>query len=231
MADAPALVVCAHGTDDPDGRATTLAIAAAAAARLPGVAVSCAYVDVQEPRIAAEVDRLVDAGARVVVVPILLTLGYHTEVDVTRAVARHPGRAVSLGPLGPHPLLADVVVERLREAGAGEDDPVALAVAGSSRDDAVAAAREACALVQERWSGPVALGFLAAREPRLRDVVRELHGAGRPVAVASYLVGRGFFQTQAERAGGALTSAPLGAHPLLVDVVVEAYLRGRAQLG
>ncbi|MBB1514492.1 hypothetical protein H5398_00655 [Tessaracoccus sp. MC1679] len=226
----PALVVCAHGTDDPDGQAAVLAIAAAAAERLPDVTVEVAYVDVQEPKLDTVVDRLVDAGHRVVVVPVLLTLGFHTEVDVAEAIAGHPGRVVSTGPLGPDPRLEDALVERLREAGAPEGSAVVVAVAGSSRPEAAEVGRGVARAVQDRWAGPVTVGFLSAAEPRVPEAVAEAGGSG-PVAVASYLIGPGFFQRRLSRAGGDVVAQPLGAHPGLVSVVVDRYRAGAGQLG
>lgn len=221
----PALVVCAHGTDDPDGRATVVAIAEAAAGRLPDVTVEAAYVDVQEPKLDAVVDRLVAAGEHVVVVPILLTLGFHTEVDVQEAIADHPGRAVSTGPLGPDPRLAGALVDRLREARVPEDTAVVVGVAGSSRPEAAEVGRGVARSVQSRWSGPVTVGFLAVAEPSVPDAVAAARSTG-PVALASYLIGRGFFQRKLAKAGGDFLAEPLGDHPGLVDVVVDRYRSG-----
>ena len=221
----PALVVCAHGTDDPDGQAAVVAIAAAAAQRLPGVTVEAAYVDVQEPKLDTVVDALVAASEAVVVVPVLLTLGFHTEVDVKRAISAHPGTVVSTGPLGPDPRLEAALVDRLREAGVPEDAAVVVGVAGSSRAAAAEVGRGVARAVQERWAGPVTVGFLAVAEPRVPDAVEAARGSG-PVALASYLIGHGFFQRKLARAGGDLLTEPLGAHPGLVDVVVDRYQSG-----
>ena len=46
------------------------------------------------------------------------------------------------------------------------------------------------------------------------------------MAVASYLIGPGFFQRKLARAGGDVVAQPLGAHPGLVSVVVDRYLSG-----
>lgn len=219
----PVLIVCAHGTDDPDGRATTLAIAAAARERL-GVDVRDAYVDVQAPYVGEVTDEIVAAGGTAVIVPLLLSPGYHLEVDVDAAVSRHPGAVVSSGPLGPHDGLVDVLLARVREAGGGEDLSLVVGVAGSSRPEARAKAEDLVLAVQARWRGPVSVGFLAAAEPRVGDAVATARAAsGSQVAVASYLVGRGFFQRRLEASGADVVAQPLGAHPRLVDVVVERY--------
>lgn len=225
----PTLVVCAHGTDDPAGRATVVAIAAAVTRRLPGVDVEVAYVDVQEPRLADVVDRIVGSGGLVVVVPILLSLGFHTEVDVREAVASHPARAVSTGPLGPDPRLVTALVDRLRDAGVPDGTPVVVGVAGSSRPESAAVGRGVARAVGDRWAGPVTVGFLAAARPSVREAVDAARDLA-PVAVASYLIGRGFFQDRLEGSGGGWVTEPLGAHPALVEVIAERYLVGSVTL-
>lgn len=222
---ADALIVCAHGTDDPDGRQTTLDIAAAAARRLPNVVVTTAYVDVQNPTIDDEVARLVGLGHRVAIVPVLLTTGFHVQVDVGRVVAAHPGRVASAGPLGPHPLLIDALLGRLHDAGVDPSATVVVAVAGSRRPDARADGLQVGTELGARWAGPVTVGFLAAAEPSLPDAVAAARASafGGPVAVASYLTGRGFFHRLAGRAGGDLATDPLADHPALVDLVVQRF--------
>src|SRR5690606_18737442 len=75
----------------------------------------------------------------VVVVPVLLSVGYHTAVDISRAVAVHSG-ARQTDPLGTHPLIIDVIVDRISGAlpdGWREGDHVVLAAAGSSNPSAM----------------------------------------------------------------------------------------------
>ena len=98
-------------TSDPD------ALAAAVAAR-PELAVADAYVDVQEPKVADVVARLAPEYDEVVAVPLLFCGGYHVRVDVAKAVAPHDN-ARSTGALGPSRLIADLLAQRLREAGMG----------------------------------------------------------------------------------------------------------------
>lgn len=224
MADQPpALVICAHGTDDADGRQTTLDIANAVARRLPDTDVTTAYVDVQEPSLDDEIDRLTALGHAVVIVPVLLTTGFHLEVDVARAVTNHPGTVVSAGALGPHDFLLDALQDRLSDAPA--DASVVVAIAGSRRPAAHQSALELVDAFAQRLSQPVTLGFLAASQPRLADAVTSARAAhpDRPVAIASYLTGRGFFHRLAHDAGADFVSEPLADHPRLIDLVVANY--------
>ncbi len=78
-----------------------------------------AHMELAEPSIGSAFDACVAAGAlRVVVAPYFLWPGRHSSEDIpalaAEAAARHPGVAhVVAAPLGPHPLLRDVVDERV----------------------------------------------------------------------------------------------------------------------
>ena len=154
-----ALVVCAHGTDNPQGQAVVRSIVAQVARRRPDLTVREAYVDVQQPELPQVVNELAAHHDSVVVVPLLLSSGFHTEVDVAQAVAAHP-HAHAAPALGPHALLAKVLVDRLVDAGATLDASVVLAVAGSSRAAGATDAERMRELLAERWAGTVALGYL-----------------------------------------------------------------------
>lgn len=120
----PVLIGCAHGTRDREGRDAIRAIMSRVRATHPRLAVREAYVDVQEPAIedvVREVAGTIDAvrtreaeSIDAVVVPLLLSTGFHVGQDIARAVRSH--RAAAAGPLGPDPRLATVMADRLREA-------------------------------------------------------------------------------------------------------------------
>ena len=229
MADgrAPALVVCAHGTRDPQGRATVSGVIEAVAARVPGLEVLEAYVDVHGPDVAEVVAGLPSAEGDAVagvVVPLLLAAGYHVHVDIAHAVADRPD-VRSTGALGPDDLLVDVLVERLEAAGALRGGPVVLAPAGSSDARAQADSVDMAARLEQRWGGTVHLGYAAGPVPSVADAVTAARaaGAGEPVAVASYLLAPGFFQRRVEESGADVVTAPIAPHPLLIDVVLARY--------
>ncbi len=189
------------------------------------------HVDVEQPDVPATLATLAD-GEPAVVVPLLLSAGYHVYVDLTEAVAEETTRRVVLsGALGPDDRLAAVLLRRLREAGLRDDDRIVLAVAGSSDrravDDCVEQARRLAAA-----SGrDVTVGFLSAAEPRLPEAIataRAAGGATARVVVANYLLAPGYFDDLARAAGAEVTAAPLlvpdGPAPReLVDIVVERY--------
>lgn len=223
---APVLVLCSHGTRDPGGRATVGTLCARLREHRPGLDVRLAFVDVHPPDVADRVAALVASGHPVVVVPVLLSSGYHVQVDVARAVEPF-AEAVSTGPLGPHPLLADVLVDRLVEAGGRPGDAVVLAAAGSSRPatrDDVDAMR---ALLQDRWLGPVRVGYGTIARPSVAEAVVAARAAGASrVLVASYLLAPGHFHAGLAGAGADAVSAPLGADERVLEVILQRYDSG-----
>ncbi len=84
------------------------------------VAVEPAHMELAEPSVATAFDRCVAAGAELVVVaPYFLWPGRHWHDDIPQlveaAAVRHAGVRYLVGaPLGPHPLLRDVVEDRVR---------------------------------------------------------------------------------------------------------------------
>ncbi|MGO1315862.1 MAG: sirohydrochlorin chelatase, partial [Cellulomonadaceae bacterium] len=175
----PVLVACAHGTASAVGREAVAGMLDDVRALRPGLEVRAAFVDVQEPVVADVVRHVLADGARAVVVPVLLSPGFHTAVDVAAAVGV-PG-AVATPSLGPDRLLVQILVDRIRESGAGPDDAVVLAAAGSSDPRAAAAARRTAAMLDEalREEAPreadaparVSVGYGTAVAPAVSEAV------------------------------------------------------------
>ena len=93
-----------------------------------------------------------------VVVPLLLSTGYHVTVDLPRAAAG-ASVPVTLGAaLGPDPALARAQVARLEEAGAGPGQSVVMVAAGSQDPAALPDLERAVALLAEAWGGEVVAG-------------------------------------------------------------------------
>lgn len=235
----PALLAISHGTDSPTGAGAVATLVDAVAHRLAArdVPVHAGFVDVQAPDVPTCLAGLRESPVEAtVVVPLLLSAGYHVHVDlredVEKAVAS--GQQVTLGgALGPDDRLVDLLERRLAEAlptGLRDDDVVILGAAGSSDDRAVADCETTAERLAGRIGRTVHVGYLANAEPRLADAVAAAR-ADRPVGrvvVATYLLAPGFFADLAVQAGGDVTSAPLlvageEAPDELVDVVVDRY--------
>lgn len=225
----PVLLACSHGTDDPAGREAVAGLRAAVARARPALEVAECYVDVQAPALPDVVEHLAAAGRTGVIVPLLLSAGYHVHVDVADAVTSSGGAVRAASALGPDDALVAVVADRLRDAGVQEGDVVVLGAAGSSDRRAVDDVQHvATALAGER-GGPVTAAYLSAASPRVADAVAAARagGAGR-VVVASYLLAPGYFQRRLADSGAdlvtpALLAADAPADPRLVDLVLRRY--------
>ncbi len=232
---APALAGIAHGTSSPAGQAAVAALMRAVADAEPLLTVTLGFVDVQHPD-APETLAALPAGLPAVVVPLLLSAGYHVHVDLTEAVRAVTDRTVLLaGALGPEDRIVELLRDRLEQAGLRDEDVVVLAVAGSSDARAVADCRVVAERLAAASARPVALGFLSAAEPRLADAIAAARrdNPGRRIVVSSYLLAPGYFQDLVEAAGGSIATSPLlvpgSAVPRqLVDVVVDRYRSARA---
>ncbi|WP_051943296.1 sirohydrochlorin chelatase [Streptacidiphilus rugosus] len=246
---APTLLAVAHGTRDAEGIATTEALVARVRALRPWLRVERCFLDIASPSLP---DALATLRGEVVLVPLLLGAGYHVRVDIPEALAAAPWlRARVAGALGPDPLLADALAERLAEAGRRPGDgPVVLAAAGSTDPAANADAAAMAALLRSRLGSSrlldsrpegsppsgsrprdaveVVPAYLCAAGPTPAEAVASLRAAGHArVAVAEYLLSPGHFARLAARtgaeAGACLTSAPLGPHDALARLVTLRY--------
>jgi sirohydrochlorin ferrochelatase len=165
-------------------------------------------------------------GRRAIVVPLLLSGGYHVHVDIAGAVAAAPG-TVAARPLGPDARLVEVLHDRLVSAGADPRDPrtaVIVAAAGSSDTRAVADVENTAELLQGRWVGSVTTGFGSAATPTVPDAVAAARQAGAErVVVASYLLAPGHFHDKLAGAGADAVTAPLLPDDRIAAVLLDRY--------
>lgn len=228
---APALIACAHGTDNPQGRREIDTVRAQLQSLRPDVEVLEAYVDVQEPDLVDVVGSL-PQGRTAVIVPLLLSVGYHVKVDIARAAAGRPGTVAAL-PLGPDAQLAHLLQRRLVEAGVAGEDAVVLAAAGSSDPCAAEDVADVLAVLAEGRTGPLRTGFGAKAAPSVRAAVAaSREGTGpSPVALASYLLAPGYFHDRLAKAGADVVSAPLLPSPVIAELALSRYDDAVTQLG
>lgn len=210
--DRPELVVVAHGTRNLDGNEVSRHLAIKAGERL-GVRATACFVELSEPLFA---DVMVAAEAAAVVVPLLLSTGFHMRSDLPEMMARASVPMTLGAPLGPDPLLAQAQVERLLEAGAVAGQRVVLVAAGSTDEAATCDQMGAVALLSRAWNGPVELATLSGHGSRPADVVRPGD------AVSPYLLSPGFFHDRIRRESpdGVVVADVIGTHDLVVDLVV-----------
>lgn len=227
-------LLAAHGTRAPAGVAMIGDLAAAVSQRLHEP-VRVAFVDVLGPA-PEEVLAHLPADEPVTVLPAFLARGHHVRTDLPARLARTGPRVLRpAAALGPSPLLAAVLAARLAEAGHRRGDAVVLGAAGSSDPVAAADLRRAAALLSARLQSPVSIGFAAPPAdspcPSVAGAVREARGrgAGR-VAVAAYLLADGLFAQRLGACGADVVAAPLGVHPLVVELACRRVLRARAAI-
>jgi sirohydrochlorin ferrochelatase len=200
----PTLLAVAHGTRSATGQKQIRDLVAAVARRRPELDVRLSYADVQQPRIGAVVPAVRDA----VVVPLLLSTGYHVRVDIADAVAG-PGFPVT-APLGPDDVLRESLHRHLPAA-----DAVVLAAAGSSDP-----AWRACV----EQTGFTHVGYVSGNGPKVADVVSRLREQGaRRIAIAAYLLADGLFYRTLHRAGADSVTPPLALDPAIVPLVLRRY--------
>jgi sirohydrochlorin ferrochelatase len=231
------LICCAHGTRSPAGRRAIGALVAAVRAARPELHVRTAFVDVQPPAVAVVVQRACGgataggptAGGRAtVVVPLLLSSGFHVGVDIAAAVTDPGLGAVAAAALGPDPRLTALLLDRLAAAGLTADDAIVLAAAGSSQDQSVVDVEAIAAGLRAAHPGPVSVGYGASRAPKVPDAVKAARAAhpGRRVLIAAYLLAPGFFHDRLTQAGADAVTEPLlsgGIDPRLVELICDRY--------
>jgi sirohydrochlorin ferrochelatase len=210
----PRLLVVAHGTRSAAGSATTSELVAAVARARPGVHVELCFLDVATPTLT---DALDASSAPTVLVPLLLSTGYHVQRDIPAAVGGRAHIAVARH-LGPHPLLAEALADRLGALSSASASTL-LVAAGSTRpetDDELAGMAE---LLAHRIGRPVAVATMAD------DLAAVVAGRPQPVEVATYLLAPGQFATELRTAlhERAAVAEPIGVHPALVELVLRRY--------
>jgi len=114
-------LLIAHGSRQEEANADLLYVAAGLRARGWPI-VEASFLELTEPDIGQGGARCVEQGAeRVILVPYFLSAGVHVRRDLsearTKLAQRFPAVDFRLAePLGQHPLLLEVVAQRVREA-------------------------------------------------------------------------------------------------------------------
>ncbi|KOV67910.1 sirohydrochlorin chelatase [Streptomyces sp. MMG1121] len=226
----PALVLVAHGSRDPRALTTVTTLMDRVRELRPGLSVHLGHIELNEPLLADTLAALGDTPA--VLVPLLLSRGYHVKHDIPEMAATARVRARVAPPLGPHPLLAEALRDRLLEAGwppvpdeaVRRGGAVILAAAGSRDPDSARDTRRTARLLATRLGVPVLPAYACAATPSVPTAVRTLTARGRHrVAVASYFTAPGRFAAQCAQAAPWLASAPLGDHPAMARLILHRY--------
>ncbi|MDF3146196.1 MULTISPECIES: sirohydrochlorin chelatase [unclassified Streptomyces] len=226
----PALVVVAHGSRDPRALSTVRALLDNVRALRPGLPVHLGHIELNEPLLP---DTLASLGDReAILVPLLLSRGYHIKRDIPEMAAESQVRARVAGALGPHPLLVEALYARLVEAGwrTRLDEPtrrrsaVVLAAAGSRDPESKLDTAHTAQLLANRLGVPVVPAYATTAAPTVPDAIRALAARGRTrVAVSSYFTAPGRFATECAEAAQWIASAPLGTHQAMARLLLHRY--------
>jgi len=215
----PALLAVAHGSRNPAATDVIKVLARQVRRLAPVLDVHVAFIDHAAPTLPEE---LTAAGPGAVIVPLLLSTGYHLTTDISDAAGSAGARVA--GPLGPDDLLLTALTGRLAEAGVPDGTPIVLAAAGSADPAAAGEVEQQAELLAGRLSVPVVAAFATAAKPTVPEAVAQLRAqTSGPVAVASYLLAPGHFQDQLADSGADWVTAPLGGHPALAGLVIDRY--------
>jgi sirohydrochlorin cobaltochelatase len=244
------LLVVGHGTRSPAGVAQFGALVERVRRRGAGRVgdVRGGFIELAPPPLTEAVGALVDAGHRsMVALPLMLVAAGHGKGDIPAALAReqqrHPGLSYRYGrPLGPHPLLLDVVEQRIDAALAGDDRSgthIALIGRGSSDPDANAEIAKVARLLWEgRGYAGVEPAFISLAEPSVPAVLERLRLLrARRIVVAPYFLFAGVLPDRiVTQAGEFADSCPgidvrvagvIGDCDPLADLVLERYAEAR----
>lgn len=198
------LVLAAHGSADQRFAEVITSLAAMLVERRPQLDVRIGYLEHGPPALPDV------TNADCIVVPVLLTNGYHVHIDLPSQA----NGAVIAPSLGPDRRLAVVMANRLRASG-WRDQAVVLAAAGSVDERALDESRTAAADLSCELGVSVMAAFIGSGEPRLCDV--------EPAAVASFLIAPGRFADTAAGCGAAVVAPPIGADPLIAEIILDRY--------
>ncbi|GAA1495997.1 hypothetical protein GCM10009628_09990 [Paeniglutamicibacter kerguelensis] len=219
------MVACAHGTDNPAGRLLVNDLREDLAAVLAADGIHAlvheAYVDVQEPRLGAVLASL-PPGEDAIVAPLLLSEGFHTSVDIAEAVATR-AQARTAAPIGPDARMAEVLAQRLAEAGHRPGDAVVFAAAGTRIEAGARQAARMAGHLADFLGGAVTVAYCSAATPSVPEAVAAARAAGASrVGIASFLLAPGFFHDRLASAGADYVSGAL-----LPSVTIAKCVAGR----
>jgi sirohydrochlorin ferrochelatase len=231
---APTLVLTAHGSADPRSAVNAAAVADRLARLRPGLDVRLAFLEHGPPNLAGALDS-VDGPA--VVTPLLLANAYHARVDIPRQIADcRSGRDVlQAGVLGEDDRLISVLRQRVADLGVSPSDEElgVLLVAIGTSDPAVNARTARVApklLTGTGWAG-VTTAFATRPERSLAEGLGRLRRQGaRKVVIAPWLLAPGLLPDRVQRFAddaGIAMAAPLGAHRLVAQTVLDRFDQAR----
>ncbi|HCV00365.1 MAG TPA: cobalamin biosynthesis protein CbiX [Dehalococcoidia bacterium] len=181
----------------------------------------------EEPSLARALDGCV--AEDVTVVPVFMSEGYFTsdviptEMDLEGPVTRRRGRTVRCtDPVGVHPALADIIVERALEVGTKPVDVVFVLGHGTDRNvDSSNSVHQQIKRVSTLDRFAEVFAVFTDQEPNIRSVLDLAQG--RAATIVPFFVSEGWHvgQVAAEGAAGIRYTEPAGTHRDLATVITD----------
>ncbi|HEY9305642.1 MAG TPA: sirohydrochlorin chelatase [Mycobacterium sp.] len=219
------LVLAAHGSADPRSAGNARAIANQIRFMRPSLGVRVAFCELNTPRL----NDVLRPGA--VVTPLLLADAYHARIDIPRQIAGGGVAVRQADVLGEDDRLVSVLHQRLTQLGASTLDSelgVLVVAIGSTHTAAnVRTARVADMLsAGTRWAGATT-AFATGSGPSVAEAAANLRARGaRRVVIAPWFLAPGRLLDRiasCAAAEGIPMAAPLGAHRLVVETVLDRF--------
>jgi len=230
-ATCPALVLTAHGSADPRSAANARAVAGQLRRMRPDLDVRLAFCELNAPRL---VEVLTPDA---VVTPFLLADAYHARIDIPRQIAGCGVTVRQAGVLGEDDRLVAVLHERLVELGVSPLDPqlgVLVVAIGSTHAAANArTAQVARKLTRSSQWACATPAFATGPGPSPAESAERLRRRGaRRVVIAPWFLAPGRLTDRVAKyaaAEGISMAAPLGAHRLVAETVLDRFDAAIAQ--
>ena len=232
------VLVAGHGSlKNPRARAPVCAAVQALRACGEFAEVKCALWK-EEPYFAGALERL--SSPRVVILPYFMAAGYYTDVVLPREmglegpVTRRAGRTVRVAePIGTDPRLAEVILERAREAGFDGTQALGLLGHGTERNPASARTTLAHAdRLRQRGAAPEVIPVFLDQEPRVTRILDLT--AARDIVLVPFFAADGWHVSETlpadlglveggiERDGRRIrVSAAVGSSPSMIALVLD----------
>jgi sirohydrochlorin ferrochelatase len=226
------LVLTAHGSADPRSAANARAVAARLAKMRPDLNVRVAFLEHGPPNL-VDVLHGLSPNDDAVVTPLLLADAYHARIDIPCQIATcaAPERVRQAGVLGEDDRLVSVLRQRVTALGVSRLDESlgVLVVAIGASNPAVNARTARVApklLAHTGWAGATT-AFATGPERSLAEGIGRLRRQGaRRVVIAPWFLAPGRLPDRVQRfarGAGIEMAAPLGAHRLVAETVLNRF--------
>lgn len=231
------LILTAHGSRDPRSGANARAVADRLRKTRPDIEVRLAFLELNAPSLVDVLSGLPDKR-RAVVTPLLLAGAYHARLDIPEQIARAGAHGIRQADvLGEDDRLVSVLRERSAALGVSPlDEDLGVVVVAIGSSDAAANARTARVASKlaagTGWAG-TAMAFATRPEASVAHAANRLRSRGaRRVVIAPWFLAPGRITDGVStyaRDNGIPMAAPLGAHRLVAETVLDRYYQALAE--